>query len=107
MPLSGEGKTVADLKLGPLPKQKTVKVPIVLSEPLKEELDAYAAEHNRLYGQSTKTAELIPHMLETFLRTDPGWCRLRKQKGQGQIGQRRVRRRLSDDTGDVEEAAEE
>jgi hypothetical protein len=34
---------VADLKLGPLPKQSTVKVTVVLSDLLKGELDAYAA----------------------------------------------------------------
>jgi hypothetical protein len=60
---------VADLRLGPLPRQRTVRLPIVLSEPLKEELDAYAAEHSRLYDQPVETAELIPHILETFLRT--------------------------------------
>jgi len=80
---------MADLKLGPLPQQKTVKVTIVLSEPLKEELDAYAAEHGKLHGEPVETAELIPHMLETFLRADRVWCRLRKQKGQGQTGQPR------------------
>jgi hypothetical protein len=39
---------VADLKLGPLPRQSTVRLTIVLLEPLKEELDAYAVEHSRL-----------------------------------------------------------
>jgi len=91
---------VADLKLGPLPKQKMVKVPIVLSEPLKEELDAYAAEHSRLY-EPVETAELIPHMLETFLRADRAWCRLRKQRRQGQSGQREAHRRPSDDLGEA------
>jgi hypothetical protein len=31
---------MADLKLGPLPRQSTVRLTIVLWEPLKEELDA-------------------------------------------------------------------
>jgi hypothetical protein len=85
------GKTVADLKLGPLPKQRTVRLPVVLSEPLKEELDAYAAEHSRLYDQPVETAALIPHMLEAFLRADRAWCSRRKQKGQEQNGRRRTR----------------
>jgi hypothetical protein len=89
--LSG-GKNVADLKLGPLPKHSTVKVTIVLPEPFKEELDAYAAEHSRLHGEPVKTAELIPHILETFLRTDPGWRSHRKQRGQGQARQRKPAR---------------
>ena len=47
---------MADLKLGRLPKQGTVRLTIVLSEPLKDELDAYAAEHSRLYGPVETTA---------------------------------------------------
>jgi hypothetical protein len=69
---------MADLKLGPLPNQKTVRVTIMLAEPLKDELDAYAAEHSRLY-EPVETAALIPHMLEAFLRTDRAWCSRRKQ----------------------------
>jgi hypothetical protein len=72
---------VADLKLGPLPRQSTVRLTIVLMEPLKEELDAYAAEHSRLY-EPVETAALIPHMLQAFLRTDRAWCR--KLRGQAQ-----------------------
>jgi hypothetical protein len=80
---------VAGLKLGPLPKQCTMKVTIVLSEFLKEELDAYAAEHSKLY-EPVETAALIPHMLEAFLRADRGWRKHRKQRGQGQTGQHRA-----------------
>jgi hypothetical protein len=90
---------VVDLKLGPLPKQSTVKVAVLLSELLKEELDAYAAEHSRLYDEPVETAVLIPHMLEAFLRTDRAWCSHRKQRGQGQTRQRRVHRRPPDDLG--------
>jgi hypothetical protein len=69
---------VADLKLGPLPRHSTVLLTIVLLEPLKEELDAYAAEHSRLY-EPVETAALIPHMLQAFLRTDRARCSRRKQ----------------------------
>jgi hypothetical protein len=80
---------VADLKLGPLPKQIMVKLAVVLPEPLKQELDAYAAEHSRLY-EPVETAALIPHMLEAFLRADRAWSKRRKQRGQGTTGQRRA-----------------
>jgi hypothetical protein len=80
---------VADLKLGPLPKQSTVKVTIVLPELLKEELDAYAAEHSKLY-EPVETAALIPHMLEAFLRADRAWCGRRKQMEQAQTRRRRA-----------------
>jgi hypothetical protein len=78
--LIGEVKTVADLKLGPLPNQKMTRVTVMLPEPLKEELDAYAVEHSRLYGH-VETAALVPHMLQAFLRTDRSWCSRRKRRG--------------------------
>jgi hypothetical protein len=80
---------VAHLKLGPLPKQNAVPVTIVLSEPLKEELNAYATEHSRLY-EPIETTALIPRMLLAFLRTNragrpagmPGQaCNRWKQRG--------------------------
>lgn len=80
---------MADLKLGRLPKQGTVRITIVLSEPLKEELDRYAAEHSRLY-EPVETATLIPHMLEAFIRTDRGWRGRRKRTERVQTGQRRA-----------------
>jgi hypothetical protein len=80
---------MADLKLGRLPKQGTVRITIVLPEPLKEELDRYAAEHSRLY-EPVETATLIPHMLEAFIRTDRSWRSRRKRTEQVQTGQRRA-----------------
>ena len=88
---------MADLKLGPLPNQKMVRVTIMLPEPLKEELEAYAVEHSRLYGP-VETAALIPHMLEAFMRGDRAWCSRRKQtreskpvNGEAPIGAREPR----------------
>jgi hypothetical protein len=71
---------MADLKLGPLPNQKMARVSVILPEPLKEELDAYAVEHSRLY-EPVETAALIPHMLEAFMRSDRAWRSGRKQTG--------------------------
>lgn len=61
-----------ELKLGRLPKVGMARVTIAMPEPLKEELDLYAAEHSRLY-EPVETAALIPHMLEAFLCSDRGW----------------------------------
>jgi hypothetical protein len=78
---------VANLKLGPLPKHNRVRVPLVLSEPLKEELDAYAIEHSMQHREPVpETAELITHILETFLRTDRVWRSRRKQRAPKQNG---------------------
>ncbi len=70
-----------ELRLGRLPKVGVARVTIALPEPLKEELDLYAAEHSRLY-EPVETTALIPHMLEAFLRSDRGW-RGRKVKAAG------------------------
>ena len=54
---------MSNLKLGPLPKLGIVRMTVPMPEPLKEELDLYAAEYGRQYGE-VDTATLIPHMLE-------------------------------------------
>lgn len=69
---------MVELKLGRLPKQGMVRITITLPEPLKDELDRYAAEHSRLY-EPVETRALIPHMLEAFVRADRGWRGRRKQ----------------------------
>lgn len=69
---------MSNLKLGPLPKLGIVRMTFPIPEPLKEQLDLYAAEYGRLYGE-VDAATLIPHMLEAFLRSDRGW-RSRKSK---------------------------
>lgn len=69
---------MSNLKLGRLPKLGIVRMTVPMPEPLKEELDLYAAEYGRLYGE-VDAATLIPHMLEAFLRSDRGW-RSRKSK---------------------------
>ncbi|RWG80069.1 MAG: DUF2274 domain-containing protein [Mesorhizobium sp.] len=69
-----------DLRLGRLPKVGVVRMTIVLPEPLKEELDQYAAEHGQLY-EPVDTAALIPHMLEAFVRSDRGWRSRRAKAG--------------------------
>ncbi|MBV9066811.1 MAG: DUF2274 domain-containing protein [Methylobacteriaceae bacterium] len=58
------------------------------AEPLKEELDAYAAEHGKLYGP-IETVALIPHMLEAFIRADRGWRSRRKRSERVRIAKRR------------------
>ena len=75
---------MSNLKLGPLPKLGIVRMTVPMPEPLKEELDRYAAEYGRLYGE-VDSATLIPHMLEAFLRSDRGW-RSRKAKLAGKVG---------------------
>lgn len=79
---------MSSLKLGPLPRLGIVRMTVPMPEPLKEELDLYAAEYGRLYGE-VDAATLIPHMLEAFLRSDRGW-RSRKTKLASKAGSARA-----------------
>lgn len=78
---------MANLKLGPLPKLGTVRMTITLPEPLKEELERYAAEYSRLY-EPVEAAALIPHIIEAFIRSDRGWRSRKAQAARGQGRQR-------------------
>ncbi len=64
---------VTKLRLGPLPRQRIVKMTISLPVSLNEELDRYAAAHSQLYGESVNAVALIPHMLGRFMATDRGF----------------------------------
>ncbi len=74
-----------DLKLGPIPKVRYVRRNIRLSETLDEELTEYAAEYSQLH-EAADVNELIPLMLEDFLRSDRGWRARRAKKARA--GQR-------------------
>lgn len=63
---------MSKLRLGRLPKAKSVRVTITVSQQLHDELDQYAAEYGRLY-EPVDAVTLIPHMLEAFLSSDRGW----------------------------------
>ena len=78
---------MADLKLGRLPKLGVVRITIAMPEPLKEELDRYAAEHSRLY-EPVDAAALVPHMIEAFIRSDRGYRSRKTLAARGQGRQR-------------------
>jgi hypothetical protein len=63
----------AKLRLGPLPKTESVKLTIVLSAKLKEDLDRYSELHAQAWGTSVDAATLIPYMLEAFIVRDRGF----------------------------------
>jgi hypothetical protein len=74
----GGVKAVADLKLSLLPNQTPARIAIDIPEALKEELDAFAAEHGWRHNRPGKTSELMPE----FLGRDHGWRGYAKQMGQ-------------------------
>lgn len=67
--------STSKLRLGPLPKAKTVKLTITLTADLKAMLDRYAALHTQTYGEPVDGTTLVPHMLEAFMARDRAFKR--------------------------------
>jgi len=65
--------TTKKLRLGPLPKTKSVKLTFACLATLKADLDRYAAMHAQTYGEAVDATTLIPHMLEAFMAGDRGF----------------------------------
>ena len=67
------------LKLPPLPDRLQVKLTVTLPPDLKKALDDYAALYARTYGADEPVAELVPFMLDSFLKSDVGFRKGRKE----------------------------
>ena len=67
------------LKLTQLPDRIPIKLTITLQPDLKKALDDYAALYARTYGAEEPVAELVPFMLESFLKADSGFRKGRKE----------------------------
>jgi hypothetical protein len=67
------------LKLGQLPDRVPVKIAITVQPDLKKSLDDYAILHARTYGAEEQVADLIPYMLDAFLKADAGFRKGRKE----------------------------
>lgn len=68
------------LRLGPLPRNESIKLTVSLPAELKTCLDDYAAAHSRMHGEAVDAATLIPHMLQSFIARDRGFKALRSRK---------------------------
>ena len=66
---------MARLKLGKLPDRKTTKITFTASADLNALLADYADAYERQYAQNEAIANLIPHMLEAFIKADRGFKR--------------------------------
>ena len=73
---------MATLKLGKLPDRTPSKLTITVTPELKRSLDEYAQLYRETYGQSEAVAELVPHMLATFLSSDRAFVKAREALGQ-------------------------
>lgn len=66
------------LKLGQLPDRVPVKLTVTVPPELKKALDDYVALYARTYGAEEPISELVPFMLEAFLKGDLGFKKARK-----------------------------
>ena len=70
---------MSGLKLGKLPDRTPVKITITLGPDLSQALRDYAAIYRTTYGEVESVADLIPFMLSSFLDSDRGFARARKE----------------------------
>ena len=70
---------MSELKLGKLPDRTRVKITITVSPDLNQALRDYAAIYRTTYGEAESVADLIPFMLSSFLDSDRGFAKARKE----------------------------
>lgn len=68
-----------DLKLAKLPNRTPVKITVTVSPELHRALRQYAGIYRATYGEAESVAELIPFMLGSFLDSDRGFAKARKE----------------------------
>jgi hypothetical protein len=73
-------RATRSLRLGRLPRTESVKLTISVTAELKESIDAYAAAHSRLHGETVDALTLIPHMLNAFIQRDRGFKAITKKR---------------------------
>lgn len=70
-----------DLKLAKLPDRTPVKLTVNITPDLDRALNDYADIYRETYGQKETVADLIPHMLRSFLESDRGFAKARQGRG--------------------------
>ena len=66
------------LKLSQLPDRVPVKISIMVQPELRRALDDYALLYAKCYGAEEQVTELIPFMLDAFLKADIAFRKGRK-----------------------------
>ncbi|WP_026941016.1 DUF2274 domain-containing protein [Hellea balneolensis] len=67
------------LKLPKLQQHKPVKVPVTLPYDVNQDLEAYAAIYENTYGEKQPVNALIPSMLASFLASDTGFKKAKRE----------------------------
>ena len=68
------------LKLGPIPDDKPVKIPLELPADVHRDLVAYAEALARETGETHEPAKLIAPMLARFMATDRAFAKQRRRQ---------------------------
>ncbi|MEP1231593.1 MAG: DUF2274 domain-containing protein [Litorimonas sp.] len=68
-----------NLKLQKIVTHKPVKVPVTLSHELNVDLEAYAAIYEKTYGEKQSISAPIPSMLASFLASDAGFKKTKRE----------------------------
>ena len=76
------------LRLGPIPKTTPIKITIVVTAEFKAQLERYADIHARAWGEAIDVADLIPHMLRSFIDGDKAFLRAIKRPSDAGQAQR-------------------
>ncbi|WP_188053639.1 DUF2274 domain-containing protein [Sphingosinithalassobacter sp. CS137] len=66
-----------DLRLARIPDRTPVKIAIMVLPDLHQSLAAYAEAYRETYGETASVADLVPHMLQSFLDSDQVFARSR------------------------------
>ncbi len=69
-----------DLKLAKLPDRTPVKITVSVPPELNKALQTYASVYKETYGQEESVPELIPFILEDYLRSDRTFTRTLREK---------------------------
>ena len=71
---------MADIKLAKLRDRTPVKLTISIAPDLAHSLSEYAEAYRQAYGEAEPVHELIPAILASFLDSDRGFARRRKDQ---------------------------
>lgn len=67
------------LKLSKLPDRTPIKIIVTVSVLLNQALHGYASLYHATYGEAASVSELIPFMLDGFLKSDPAFAKALKE----------------------------
>lgn len=76
--MKDEGMAMKNIRLRKLPDRTPAKITITLSADLNKALHDYAEIYRVTYGETETVVELIPFLLEGFLKDDPAFLKARK-----------------------------